>query len=526
MVTVAPLKGGLRLVALNKAAAALGLKSGLALADARARHPAIIVVEADEAADAALLKSLAERCERYTPLLGLDPPDGLTLDITGCAHLFGGEEALRRDALGRLQRHGFGARAAIAETPGTAWALARFGEMGVIETGHVRAAILPLPLAALRLPPETCQDLRRVGLARIADIINLPRSPLTARFGAELMLRLDQALGRHEEALAHLRPPAAYVAERIFAEPLEQEEDILATAEALTLSLGPPMERGEVGARVLELALFRVDGEVNRLRIGASRPVRNAKLVRRLFTEKITAIEGLEPGYGFDVIRLSALVTTPLAAHQLGLGKPRSFEADLELLIDRLAARLGSGRLIRLAPRDSHVPERAVATCSPSPQRGEGCAGLARSRAYPKLGEGDGAPAVDRSPSLLASSQKESSPACRPGPLTPAHSPRGEEARGRALADPNPVDLHETGAAIPLAPLGRELSAMDLRGACDLRPIAGDNSSSRLSQVHGGQGEGDGQRRLHALDGSKRKSAKPPHPPTAFGSGPLPLPAG
>src|ERR1044071_5310861 len=128
LVITTPVKGALRLSAVNDAAAALGLRAGMPLADARAMHPAIAVAQADERADFALLEAVADWCDRYTPLVGLDPLDRLLLDVTGCAHLFGGETALARDLVRRLEARGLQARTAVAGTVGCAWALARYSD--------------------------------------------------------------------------------------------------------------------------------------------------------------------------------------------------------------------------------------------------------------------------------------------------------------------------------------------------------------------------------------------------------------
>src|SRR6478735_5095104 len=145
-VVVASINGAQRITALTDGAARLGLKTGMGLADARARYPKLPVVEADPEADQGLLEAVADWCDRYTPLVGLDPPDGLLLDVTGCAHLFGGETALARDLVRRLEARGLQARAAVAGTVGCAWAVARFREGEIVRSGEERDAIAPLPL--------------------------------------------------------------------------------------------------------------------------------------------------------------------------------------------------------------------------------------------------------------------------------------------------------------------------------------------------------------------------------------------
>src|ERR1041385_4329410 len=222
-IIVEPVKSALRICAMNDAAAALSLKYGTPLADARAMYPAIDVHDADHAADFALLEAVADWCDRYTPLVGLDPPDGLLLDVSGCAHLFGGERTMGRDMLARLSGQGLQARAGLAGTPGCAWAVARFGNAPLVPPGKQREALLPLPLAALRIDSETIAALAQAGLKRIADVIDRPRAPLAARYGVEFLRRLDQALGREEESITPRLPLPSYVAERRFPEPIGLE---------------------------------------------------------------------------------------------------------------------------------------------------------------------------------------------------------------------------------------------------------------------------------------------------------------
>ena len=196
------------IVAVDDAAERLGLATGLALAQARAMHPGIEAIAEDADADARLLENIADWCLRYTPLVACDSPDGLLLDISGCAHLYGGEPALVADLASRIERAGVAYRIAIAGTIGAAFAAAHHGEPGSFAGGEERALLAPLPLAALRLAGDTVAALARVGLKRIGDIIDLPRAPLTARFGAQLLRQLDRALGAEHEPLNPRLPVA------------------------------------------------------------------------------------------------------------------------------------------------------------------------------------------------------------------------------------------------------------------------------------------------------------------------------
>ena len=367
LVVAAPIRQALRLTAVNDAAAALGLKIDMALADARAMYPQIAVADADEQADRRLLEAIADWCDRYTPLVGLDPPDGLLLDVTGCAHLFGGETALAADLVRRLEAQGYQARVAIADTVGCAWAMARFAESlpqrgGIIvPPGEALNSIAPLPLAALRLDADTMTALSQVGLKRIADVLERPRAPLAARFGAEFVRRIDQVLGREDEPITPRLPIPAAIAEQRFADPIALERDVLGTIEKLAEKLGTLLERRGEGARLLQAALFRTDGKVFRLEVGTSEPLRNPARIRHLFADRLGVIgDEVDPGFGFDMLRLAALVTERHEPAQTGLAAP-DHAVELAHLIDRLGARFGLRRVARLVPQDTHIPEFAVA---------------------------------------------------------------------------------------------------------------------------------------------------------------------
>ena len=346
---------------MNAAAAALGLDPGLPLADALARHPALDVAEADPEADRALLETIADWCGRYTPAVALDPPDGVFLEIAGSIRLFGGEAKILDDLLVRLDAQGFSVRAAIADTAGAAWGLARYGAGGIVRPGGTAAALALLPLAALRLPPETVAALGRVGLKRIGQILDAPRGPLAARFGRALLDRLDAALGLRPEPLRPRLPAPLYRAERRFAEPITHEDDVRAVILGLAKRLSRRLEAGGEGGRSFGLDLFRVDGAVKSLGVGTSRALRSPERIAELFAERLAVLhDEIDPGFGFDLVRLSALVTEPLAPAQTHLDGGSQGE-DLARLVDRLAARLGMRRIARLAPQDRHSPEHADA---------------------------------------------------------------------------------------------------------------------------------------------------------------------
>lgn len=362
-----------RISALDERAEALHLKRGMGIADARAMHPSIDIVEADPEADRRLLEGLADWCDRYTPLVALDGVDGLFLDVTGCTHLFGGERAMLNDILSRFFHQGFDVRAGLAATPGAAWAAARFSGDLIVVSGEEDALLAPLPLAALRIDPEIRASLESVGLRTAGAVMAAPRAPLARRFGATLLLRLDQALGRLDEAVSPRLPVAQLSVERHLAEPVMLTDEIERLVRLLATTLKADLERRGEGARMLALLLFRVDGAVSRISVGTSRPLREPLLIQRLFHERLAALEqDIDAGYGFDLVRLSVLSAAAFDMQQADLtGEAEDDGADIALFADRIRARLGDGAVLQPVAVDSHLPERAVATLpfSEAPQR-------------------------------------------------------------------------------------------------------------------------------------------------------------
>ncbi len=406
LVIVGKVRNALVLTAVDAMAERAGLVPGLPLATARAMLPALRVVEADPAADAVLLDSVADWAERYTPFvglesLGLEAPgsrtaaahaDGLVLDVTGSAHLFGGEDAMMADLLARLARSGLAARAAISGTRAAARAVARFAQGAgaglVIAPGGEARATLPLPIEALGLDAESLVALGRLGLKSVADLASRPRGPLAARFGMRLLDRLDRALGRAEEPVSPRRPLPACLAERRFAEPIGHEDDVQRSILALATELAVILERRGEGARRLELTFFRTDGAVRRLPVESSRPLRDPAAVLRLYRERLAALaDPVDPGFGFDVMRLAALATERFEAAQTGLDGRADMDEQMAELADRLGARFGVPARAADCPA-GHASPRARRSRHPRTTRwrraraegGRGLGGMARSR--------------------------------------------------------------------------------------------------------------------------------------------------
>jgi protein ImuB len=375
LAAIAKVANAERLVCVDANAARMGLTVGLSLADARARVPVLVAVEAEPAEEARLLERLCDGCSRYTPLAALDGRDGLMLDISGVAHLFGeaslsGEAALVADCLKRLAAQRITGLAGVAGNPRAAWALARFSAQKKIAPEDLSDKAFAklfhdLPLAALSLDEKTVADMARAGLRRIGDIALRPRAPITARFGATPMARLDALKGLERSSIAPRFPPPEFCAERRFASPIETVEAIEATLRKLADDLVVLLERQAKGARRIELSLYRVDGDVRCIRVGASRPLNEARAIVRLFAERLARPheDAIDAGFGVDLMRLACLAAEPLALSQVELDRAHEAERARALadLIDRLSARLGARAVTRREFVEAHLPEQAEA---------------------------------------------------------------------------------------------------------------------------------------------------------------------
>ncbi|MCT4495501.1 Y-family DNA polymerase [Bosea minatitlanensis] len=362
----------LRLVDCDRLAVRLGLTREMTLADARARIPDLVALEAEPLADREFLDGVAAFCDRFTPLVARDEPHGLALDITGCAHLFGGEEGMIGLVRRSMERIGLMSKAAIAGTPDAARACARFGPCGIVPPGREEALLHPLPVAALETEAETVIALSRAGLKTLADVASRPSETLSARFGEALAVKLRRILGREDRRIIPLRPPPDCVVERHFAEPFADMASLEAVVVRLIGEAARVLEARGAGGRVFELGFFRSDGAVRRLAIETGRPSREPKALLRLYRERIeTLADPLDPGFGFDAIRLAVPLCEPLGTPQHSLDGRAVEEEAVADLVDRLATRFGRDRVLRFAAQDTHHPVRAakaLSAAAPQPE--------------------------------------------------------------------------------------------------------------------------------------------------------------
>jgi len=354
---------GIRIEAVNDAALLAGARSGVMLADARAVCPALKAVPGDPEGDRAFLERLAVWARRWGPWSALDGLDGLLVDVSAVAHLFGGEAPLLADVQARLENRGLTARAAIAPTAGAAWALAHHGGRRTILAPGEKAPLAGLPVAALRLDPEVLLILRRLGLKRIGDLTGIGRDALHRRFrnrrspSANPLVRLDQLLGRKPEPLLPVvHVPPVWVQRRLL-EPIRHRELLDQVVADLAADMVRELETRGEGARRLELGLWRVDGDVIVRPLELAAATREAAHIARLFAAKL---DDVDAGFGIELAGMRAVWAEPLKAGQAGLDAAAEDRGTtLAVCLDRLAVRLGPAAVRRPVPFASHLPERA-----------------------------------------------------------------------------------------------------------------------------------------------------------------------
>lgn len=393
---------------LSAEAQAYGLHPGQPLRDAMAMCPNLITRLINPQAEAAFLTSLRRWAGKYSPWVSEEPPASLAIDLTGCAHLFGGEHAVLEEVEADCAALGLTVHAGIADTIGAAWALARYAGQPVQMTrtgdavdqearatraratkrrnwerggpppqlaaqgnraariappGQTRTVLAPLPIAALRLQSDEITGLTRVGLRKIGDLVGTPRAALARRFGKDVVRRLDQAMGVDPEPVSPARPPMHFAVRMTLPEPIGLESDILAGIDRLLPRLSDMLRQKQRGARRIRMQAFRSDQTMQWLEIGLARPSADPERIRPLLAMKLGDIDA---GFGIDILRLEAHVTEPIHAHQHKGHLDAAADATARLtadtgiddLIGKVGARIGLDMITRLHPADSNIPEK------------------------------------------------------------------------------------------------------------------------------------------------------------------------
>ena len=348
------------ITAANATSEAYGVLPGMPVADAKAMVPGIEVFDEKPERAEKLLRALGEWCIRYTPLVALDLPDGLILDISGCAHLWGCERAYLKEIVTRLRSSGYDVRAAIADTIGAAWAIARFGQISpIIESGAQTSALLSLPAAALRLEPAVLTRLQKLGLYTIGSFIGMQRSALRRRFGESLLLRLAQALGQTEEYIQPLQVPEPFQERLPCMEPIRTAPGIEIAIQRLLEMLCLRLQQEGRGIRTAVLKCYRLDGHIQQVEVGTNRATHHTLHLFKLFQLKVASIT---PALGIELFVLEATKTeeVELSQEALWAENPGLDDEGVAELLDRISGKFGSGTIHRYLPDEHYWPERSI----------------------------------------------------------------------------------------------------------------------------------------------------------------------
>jgi len=360
----APLHGRMVITAANVVAQMKGINSGMVLADARAIFPDLEVLDDQQDLSGKLLQRLAEWCIRFTPVVAVDLPDGLLLDVTGCPHLWGGDEPYLAEIVKRLNARGYDVCIAMADTIGVAWGVARFGkEPFVVASGKHFEALLPLPPEALRLEPETVERLHKLGLHQIRQFITLPRPALRRRFGQHFLMRLNMAIGIEEERIEPIQPVEPYQERLPCLEPVVTGPGIQIALQQLLESLCRRLQQEQKGLRSASFKGYRVDGKIEQVDIGTNLPSHNVNHLFKLFEIKVPTIE---PALGIELFVLDASKVEDHYPQQEKMWEGSGGPGDIRLseLIDRLAGKTGTHAIHRYLPDEHYWPERSFKPAS------------------------------------------------------------------------------------------------------------------------------------------------------------------
>jgi protein ImuB len=355
----APSRGRMLIVAANEVAEMKGIRTGMALADARAVIPELYALDDKPGLTFDLLKRMADWSIRFTPSVAIDPPNGLLFDATGCAHLWGGDEKYLADIKQKFMTRGYTVRVAMADTIGAAWAVARFGkDKLVIEEGQHIEALLSLPPQSLRIEPEVTQRLHKLGLHQLRQFINMPRSSLRRRFGSHFIMRLNMAIGQELEVLDPVHPIEPYQERLPSLEPIVTATGIEIALQHLLEALCLRLQKEQMGVRTAVFKAYRVDGKVEQVDIGTHRATYHVKHLFKLFALKLSSIE---PALGIELFVLEASKVEEHNSQQSEMWKDAGGLEDSRVteLIDRIAGKVGHQTIHRYLPDEHYWPERS-----------------------------------------------------------------------------------------------------------------------------------------------------------------------
>jgi protein ImuB len=358
-VVAASSHGRMIVTAANPLAEGKGIHQHMSLADARAIYPSLEVVNDQPGLIEKILQRIACWCIRFTPVAAVDLPAGIILETTGCAHLWGGDKEYLTEIIKRIQAKGFYVKAAMADTIGTAWAVARFRKSScVIHVNKHLEALETLPVEALRIEPAITERLHKLGLHQVKDLLTMKRTTLRRRFGTEILTRIYQALGKEQEFIEPVHQPEPHQERLPCLEPIQRIEGIEIALQQLLEALCIKLRSEGKGIREVVLKCYRVDGKDQQVNINTSAASTNTKHLFKLFEPKLGKIE---PAMGIELFILDANKVEDYSPVQEAFWKQTAGVNDPRIaeLVDRIAGRIGMNAIYRYLPAEHYLPERS-----------------------------------------------------------------------------------------------------------------------------------------------------------------------
>jgi len=359
-VLAVPQRGRMIITEVSAVAKGKGLSAGMIITDAKVALPEVQVYDDKLGLATKLLNNLAVWCIKYTPIAAVDSTDGLILDVSGCTHLWGSEEAYLKDILSKLKDIGYHVRAAMADTIGTAWAVSRYGRVkAIIKSGEQTEALMTLPPAALRIETNVAECLQKLGFYQIKSFMNMQRSSLRRRFGEQVLLKLDHALGYKEEIIKPVIPVEPYSERLSCLEPIQTASGIEIALQKLLEALCTRLQKESKGLRLATFKCYRVDNNVQQIKIRTNHPSHSTTHLFKLFETKIATIE---PALGIELFTLEASKIENMQSTQETFWTMNSSLECREVaeLLDNLESKFGNNIIHRYLPDEHHLSERSI----------------------------------------------------------------------------------------------------------------------------------------------------------------------
>jgi protein ImuB len=376
------------LAAVNREAERFGVRAKQTIAEASALVSQLVVAKVKRAEVERALSSLAEVALGYGATVALATPDVVWVDITGSAHLFGGEEALAQDLAERVRELGHRVKIAVSVGPELARAFARWSApprkegapsgIVLVSPSRTQSAAEELPIQALPLAADELGYFTRLGLLSLGDLARQPRAALGPRLGKNAVRVLALCEGKDDAPLAPYQPPRILEEESSWDDAVSGTEPLGFVLRGLAARLSARLSARGEAAEVLDVTLsydpviarFRGVEPKTVLHFKLSQPLHREAELRRIVASRLERLKLEAPSVGMKltVPRLAPIVARQLSLSELVVGDTARGEEDLPLVLAELSADIGEARVGVLNLVDAHRPEAQSALAAALPE--------------------------------------------------------------------------------------------------------------------------------------------------------------